>query len=73
MLGEWAIPLATFVLGCAALWRAHVVLNRTLASEDRQRKQMDMLKEAIALSNYGAHEEAVQLLEEAKALGMEKV
>jgi hypothetical protein len=68
MVREWAIPLGVFLLGCAALWRAHVVLGRTLASEARQRKQMDMLKEAIALNNYGAHEEAVQLLEEAKSL-----
>lgn len=61
----WAVPLGLYALSFvhhAWAWRHG---DRTAAIAARHQKQMEMVREAIALVKYGAREEAEELLNEA--------
>lgn len=67
-----AIGLASFG---AAFWLCKKSFDYEISARDllaRRTEQMEMLREAIALSNYGARAEAAELIDRAVELGEQK-
>lgn len=61
---DWSIliPLALYVSGALHHWRATVIYRRWQDAVDHNERIMTALAEAMALQDYGAHAEAVELL-----------
>ena len=61
--------LGLFLAGIVALWRATELLALSEHNLSVNTQQIKLLREARAMAEYGAHEEAQQLLGEAIKLG----
>ena len=64
-----AFGLICLIGGLAALWRAFEMQIAAAADRAVLSRQLAMLREARVLSEYGAHSEAAELLNDAIKLG----
>jgi hypothetical protein len=61
---DWSIliPLALYIAGAVHHWRATIVYRKWQDAVDHNQRLMAALAEAMALQEYGAREEAIELM-----------